>query len=99
MESTSLKSTTHIFTLNDFLHGRPEAIIQATKSPKILILWPHGNEELGPRLGHHIYTQRPDLLAHIDYLCGNPRAAAQTPPANYTESDLNRDFNLGHEPR
>jgi hypothetical protein len=84
------------YTLQDFLHGRPERLIQATKFPKILVTWPHGNEESGPRLGHHIYTQRPDLLEHVDYVCGNPRAAADT--LNYVETDLNRAFNPPHKP-
>jgi hypothetical protein len=92
MEPTALNPAQDHFTQNDFIHGRPEKIIQATKSPKILIVWPHGNEESGPRLGPHIYTARPDLLTHVDYICGNPRAAAQIPAANYIDDDLNRSF-------
>jgi hypothetical protein len=67
------------YTVEDFIHGDPTDIMIATQRPKILVLWPHGNERLGPRIGHHIATERPDLLRHVDYMCGSPQAAALRP--------------------
>lgn len=64
------------FTVDDFIHGNPTEIAGATESPKILVFGPHGDEHLAPRIGHHLATERPDLLVHVDYVCGNPRAAA-----------------------
>ena len=79
-------------TINDFRHGRPQVLLQADKHPKILLLWQHGDERLGPNLGHYIYNQRPDLMPHIDYICGNPQAANQEPAAHWIDADLNRSY-------
>jgi hypothetical protein len=80
------------------LAGRPEARIGARSSPTVLLTWLHADEELAPRVAHHIYTQRPDLAKHIDYICGNPRAAANVPAVGFCETDLNRSFTIDHEP-
>lgn len=80
------------FTLKDFLHGRVEYLFQAHRSPKILLLWQHPDEVLGPHLAYYLYAHRPDLLDYVDYLCGNPKAAAQDPPLHWTEADLNRSY-------
>jgi len=98
MMSTISATTAPAFSLNDFIHGTPPAIFKATKNPKILVVWPHGAEELGPRFGYYMYTRRPDLFKHIDYLCGNPKAAAAHPPVNYIEADLNRSYKFLKEP-
>jgi len=87
------------FTHDDFIHGRPERLFQASKAPKILLLWQHGNERLGPNLGYYLYRHRPDLLEHVDYLCGNPLAAAQTTPKGWLETDLNRSYRPAGAPK
>ncbi|HXH27284.1 MAG TPA: succinylglutamate desuccinylase/aspartoacylase family protein [Candidatus Acidoferrum sp.] len=87
-----------LFTNNDFRHGRPQVLMQADKHPKILLLWQHGDERLGPDLGYYLYSQRPDLLQYVDYLCGNPQAASQDPPAHWTDADLNRSYGQSAEP-
>jgi len=90
-------------TEQDFLHGNPERIMSASPDadPRIFVMWPHGNERLGGRVGHHIVTERPELLAHVDYMCGNPAAASQNPQQRYTEggTDLNRSFTPNIEPK
>jgi hypothetical protein len=78
--------------LDDFLHGRPERILHAQKLPRILLVWHHGNEELCARVAYHVYTQRPDLAAHIDYLCGDPAAAQSQSPAAVLGYDVNRSY-------
>lgn len=82
-----------MYTKEDFTRGTPEEILEADKHPKVLVVWPHGDETLGPSIGHHIYEERPELWEHVDYMCGNPRAAQADPPQRYVESDLNRSFN------
>ena len=86
------------FTEDDFIHGHPETMIQADTRPKVLIVWPHGDETLGPRLGYRIQSEHPDLLGHVDYMCGNPYAASKNPPERYIETDLNRSFNPAAAP-
>jgi hypothetical protein len=73
------------WTEQDFMIGMPERIVEAT-DPDILVLWPHGDETLGARVGYHIYSQRPDLLDRVDYLCLNPIAAAQKPAVRDTSN-------------
>ena len=99
------------YTLEDFRRGQPEEIMQAQPDaePRIFMMWPHGNERLGSAVGHHIYTQRPELLDHVDYMCGNPLAAGQDPQGRYTTgtavgytkdgTDLNRSFSPDVEPQ
>jgi len=84
----------HIPSLGSFLSGTPERILAATKTPKVLIAWLHGDEPLGAHVARHIYSERPDLTAHVDYLCGNPRAAGSVPAKGFCESDLNRSFDF-----
>jgi hypothetical protein len=78
------------FTEQDFIHGRVEAI--TTPGASIFMTWPHGDETLGPRTAHRLYSEYPGLLEATDYLCGNPAAAQQDPPARYIEEDLNRSY-------
>jgi hypothetical protein len=96
------------FTLGDFERGVPERLLDAVDENRGLILWPHGHEKLGARVGHYLYTQRPDLLPHVDYICGNPLAAAmneqdtssvETPGYEGKGTDLNRGFLPGTIPR
>ena len=70
--------TAPLYTEQDFTAGTPDRIIEAT-DPQVMALWPHGDETLGALVGHHMYTERRDLLAYVDYLCVNPVAAAQKP--------------------
>lgn len=95
MPDSTTQAATTALTLDDFLHGRPERVLRATASPRVLIVWQHGNEELGPRVGHHIYTQRPDLALHVDYMCGDPQGAVTQSPAAVLGYDINRSFGLG----
>ena len=81
------------YTLNDFLQGRPEELRQATQHPKILLTWLHGNEDLAPRVAQYLCTKRPDLLHHVDFICGNPQAVAHKEQKGFIETDLNRSFN------
>ena len=69
-------------------------IIGATGDPKILVIWQHGDEPIGPKVGHRIYSEHSDLLEHVDYVCGNPRAASKVPPSRDSQggSDLNRAY-------
>jgi hypothetical protein len=60
--------------------------------PRILIIGLHGNEELAARTAHRISTRYPELLKHVDYICGNPIAAAAYTRASTPMSDLNRSF-------
>lgn len=92
------------YTEYGFIHGDPESLIQADQDPRILIEWPHGDETLGPRTGYRLYSEQPELLANVDYLCGNPLAAGQDPALRYTGdtpgydvsgTDLNRSFTPG----
>lgn len=99
MSRVNIENGMPVFTEADFMQGRPEEILEATQSPKILVMWPHGDETLGARIGSHLYNERPDLLDHVDYMCGNPRAAGQEPAIRYTETDLNRSFNPNGEPQ
>jgi len=85
-------------SLAEMLKGAPERIIQATASPKILIVWQHANEQLAPRTAHQIYAEHPDLATHVDYICGNPRAAAHPEDVGFTATDLNRSFGAPHTP-
>lgn len=99
------------YSLDDFMHGRPEEIMQAAPDadPRIFAMWPHGNERLGPRVGHHLYTERPELLRNVDYMCGNPLAAGEDPQIRYTQgitpghtkpgTDLNRSFSPNIDPQ
>jgi hypothetical protein len=90
------------------MRGEPERIMRATAEEKYLLVWPHGDETLGPLVGHHIATERPDLLEHVNYMCGNPRAASQTPPQRHTNgitpgytakgTDLNRSYSPSKKP-
>lgn len=70
--------------------GEPERLLSA-RDPRILITGLHGDETLAARLAYHLYTEVPELGAHVDYICGNPEAAAlgQRPDG---EGDLNRVF-------
>ncbi|HEV2403210.1 MAG TPA: hypothetical protein VGS08_03335 [Candidatus Saccharimonadales bacterium] len=97
------------FSRQDFIHGNPESLIQAEDHPKVLVLWPHGDETLGPDVGYHIYTERSELLTHVDYMCGNPLAANHQPALRHTVgitdgyeaegTDLNRSFTPGVPPK
>jgi len=93
----------------DFLRGKPQEIVTAYASPRLLVVGAHGTEHLAARVAHHIVTERPDLLPHVDYMCGTPQAAAATPQLRYTGeheedpqkrgSDFNRSFGLQRPPR
>ncbi|MET0779210.1 MAG: hypothetical protein ABWY71_00090 [Candidatus Saccharimonadales bacterium] len=99
------------YTEQNFIHGAPERIVEAS-DPEILVIWPHGDETLGARVGHRMYDTRPDLLADsVDYLCLNPAAAAQEPAvrdtANFEEpvdgyfvagTDANRSYSPTNGP-
>src|SRR4029078_6860219 len=87
-------SQAQIPSLGSFLNGAPERVLAATKTPKVLITWLNGAEPLSAHVAHHLYTERPDLAAHVDYLCGNPRAAGSVPAQGFWESDLNRSFDF-----
>lgn len=97
------------FTEDSFMQGQPESMIQAEGDPRVLAYWPHGDEKLGPQVGYAMYSRRRDLLHHVDYVCGNPLAAAQVPQVRYTQdvitpgytkegTDLNRSFTPGIVP-
>ncbi|HUC89303.1 MAG TPA: succinylglutamate desuccinylase/aspartoacylase family protein [Patescibacteria group bacterium] len=79
-------------TLAEFLQGNPAEIVGADQMPRILIIGLHGNEELAARTAHRISTRYPELLKHVDYICGNPIAAAAYTRASTPMSDLNRSF-------
>jgi predicted deacylase len=79
-------------------YNEPAEIIGAKKHPKILIVWLHGDETLGARVGQFITKERPDLLEHVDYICGNVEAAKRSPSVRYIDSDLNRSFKPKGEP-
>jgi hypothetical protein len=95
---TEVRTPFSSYTQEEFLQGTPEQMLQATAEDKILLTWLHGDELLGGKVGHHIATQRPDLLEHVNYICGNPEAAALQPAKRYTQSDLNRSFNPQGQP-
>jgi succinylglutamate desuccinylase len=87
----TIATTLEPFTEQDFINGSVEAINSPDAS--VFVLWPHGDETLGGRLGHHLYSERPDILESVDYLCGNPPAASQTPAVRDTGGwDLNRAY-------
>lgn len=50
----------------------------------------HGNERLGDALYAHLTQYRPELLPHITFMIGNPKAYAKN--VRYIESDLNRSY-------
>jgi len=88
--------------------GNPPEIIGATKSPQILLIGLHGTEHLAARVAYHLQTERQDLLKYVNYICGNPRAAASVPQQRYTNehkhngergTDLNRSFNIAEKPK
>lgn len=54
----------------------------------------HGNEPLGKALMDYIKRHRPNLLPHLTYRTGNPRA--KRAGVRYIESDLNRSFTGGN---
>ncbi len=76
----------------------PNEIIGAKVYPKILIIRLHGDELLGKEVGEFIQGERPDLLEHVDYICGNIEGTKQYPPVRYPDTDLNRSFNPDGEP-
>jgi len=58
---------------------------------KLLLLGSqHGNERLGDALYAHLQAHHTDLLPHITFMIGNPRAHKKN--VRYTESDLNRSY-------
>jgi predicted deacylase len=58
---------------------------------KILLLGSqHGNELLGDELYTHLTTHFSDLLPHITFIIGNPKAHAAG--KRYIESDMNRSY-------
>lgn len=50
----------------------------------------HGNELLGTKLYARLLQKRSPLLAHVDFVVGNPRAYAAK--KRYIECDLNRSY-------
>lgn len=61
------------------------------KKHRVLIVGAqHGNELLGPHLWDYINQERPDLLASVEYVCGNPEARRQN--TRFIETDLNRSY-------
>lgn len=69
--------------------GEPAQLIGA-EEPRILVVGLHGDETLAPRVAHHLYTQAPEHLDYVDYVCGNPGAAALG--LRHVGYDLNRAF-------
>lgn len=62
---------------------------------KILLLASqHGNEYSGEKLYRHIEHHHPELLEHVTFMIGNPKARKQR--VRYIESDMNRSYN-GHK--
>ncbi len=95
MPKTAPKPPPHQTTsLANYLLGEPEQVINAGRPTRILITWLHADEELAPRTALHLYTTRPDLAAHVDYICGNPKAAAHPRRIGFTDTDLNRSFDV-----
>jgi Succinylglutamate desuccinylase / Aspartoacylase family len=86
------------YTLDQFIHGDPVESITATSLPAILIIGLHGDEDLAARVAYYIHTNRPDLLQHVDYICGNPKAATKQIRATTPLADLNRSFRPNGEP-
>jgi len=77
------------------VHGDPAERMNATESPEILIISQHGEEEFAALVEYQIQTARPDLRRNVDYICGNPLAAAKgIRSQDPTQDDLNRSFNL-----
>lgn len=61
---------------------------------KLLLLGSqHGNEVLGINLYTYISDRYPELLEHVDYLCGNPEAYDKH--VRFIETDMNRSYNMG----
>lgn len=59
---------------------------------KILLIGAqHDDETVGEKLYRRICSVKPDLLANIDYIVGNPEAVKFN--KRYIESDLNRSYN------
>lgn len=69
--------------------GEPARLIGA-EEPRILVIGLHGDETLAPRLAYHLHVETPEYLAYVDYICGNPEAAAQG--SRHVGHDLNRAF-------
>ena len=91
------------YTELHFMSGMPERMMLGDQ-PEGLVLWPHGHEKLGPKVGYHMYSQEPELLERVDYLCGNPAAAAMheqdtgnlhVPGFSVPGTDLNRAYEPG----
>lgn len=53
----------------------------------------HGNEKLGDQLLSYITDNRPELLEHVDFIIGNPRAHRKN--VRFTETDMNRSYGVG----
>gem|GEM_PF-3445508 len=51
-----------VFTEESFVHGQPELLMDADQTPRVLITWMHGDETLGPRVGHHLFAEEQELL-------------------------------------
>lgn len=85
--------------LGDLLRGTPDVILQPPRAGSVLIAWLHANEELAPRLMHHVLTHRPDLAPFVSFVCGNPHIAATDPAKGFGDTDLNRSFNPPHHPQ
>lgn len=91
----------------DLLTGAVEEIVNGNNDTLVIGL--HPTEHLAPLIAHHLRTERTDLLAHVDYKCGNPVAAARMPQERYTNehstdpalkgTDLNRSFSPSKPPR
>lgn len=86
------------YSLEQFLRGVPETILPPMGPRSVLIAWQHTNEELAPRAMHHLLNNRPDLVPHVGYVCGNPLTAATDPEKGFTETDLNRSY-IKEEPK
>jgi hypothetical protein len=69
--------------------GEPAQLIGA-EEPRILITGLHGDETLAARLAYHLHVETPEYLAYVDYVCGNPDAAALG--LRHVGHDLNRAF-------
>ncbi|HZM64425.1 MAG TPA: hypothetical protein VFB59_04800 [Candidatus Saccharimonadales bacterium] len=84
----------------DLLTGRVGKIISGEAETVVIDL--HPPEHLAALVAHHLRTARRDLQPHVDYICGNLRAAKRDPQERYTNehdpdptkrgTDLNRAF-------
>lgn len=99
------------WTRDSFIHGVADEILLANPAEG-LVVWPHGDETLGAEVGYEMYAHRQDLLERVDYLCGDPAAAAQDPAvrdtSNFEEpvpgfevqgTDMNRSYSPPDGPR